>query len=136
MQHIKKSNNPKGAGAKPKYNEKTTTFSCRVPVSKKAELYALADDYYVLSGLANLYETFMNDIHRKATAEWDTKLKAYIQDNLKQFGYSFEIDAEFFEFCKNRVHRIVFDKNPNYYEFYLDFVDADNKGTFIGSCSD
>ena len=30
--------NPKGAGRKPKFNEVTTTFSCRVPISKKVEL--------------------------------------------------------------------------------------------------
>lgn len=33
--------NPKGAGRKPKFNEATTTFSCRVPVSKKVELSQL-----------------------------------------------------------------------------------------------
>jgi len=33
-----KTKNPKNAGRKPKFNEVTTTFSCRVPVSKKVEL--------------------------------------------------------------------------------------------------
>jgi hypothetical protein len=33
--------NPKGAGRKPKFNEVTTTFSCRVPMSKKVELSQL-----------------------------------------------------------------------------------------------
>ena len=33
--------NPKGAGRKAKFNEATTTFSCRVPVSKKIELSQL-----------------------------------------------------------------------------------------------
>jgi hypothetical protein len=33
--------NPKGAGRKPKFNEETTTFSCRVPVSKKLEFSQL-----------------------------------------------------------------------------------------------
>ena len=33
--------NPKGAGRKPKFHEATTTFSCRVPVSKKSELAAI-----------------------------------------------------------------------------------------------
>jgi len=89
-----------------------------------------------LGSLENFHDTFMKDMYRKVTAEWDAKLKAYIQKNLKEFGYSFQSDAEFFDFCKNRVHRIVFEENPNDYEFYLDFVDADNKGTLIGLCSD
>ena len=89
-----------------------------------------------LGSLPNFHDTFMKDMYRKLTAEWDAKLKDYIQDNLKQFGYTFETDAEFFEFCKNRVHRIAFEDNPNYYEFYFDYVDADDKGNFIGACSD
>jgi hypothetical protein len=36
-----KINNPKGAGRKSKFSEVTTTFSCRVPVSKKVELSQL-----------------------------------------------------------------------------------------------
>ena len=30
-----------GAGAKPKYNEPTTTIAFRVPISKKQEVYSL-----------------------------------------------------------------------------------------------
>lgn len=89
-----------------------------------------------LGSLPNFHETFMNDMYRKVTAEWDAKLKAYIQDNLKQFGYFFDTDAEFFEFCKNRVHRIGFEHKPNEWEFYLDYVDAENMGKLIGICSD
>ena len=37
----KKIKNPKGAGRKLKFNEETTTFSCRVPVSKKPEIAKL-----------------------------------------------------------------------------------------------
>jgi hypothetical protein len=33
-----------GAGAKPKYNEKTTTIAFRCPISKVAELKALVND--------------------------------------------------------------------------------------------
>jgi len=93
----------------------------------------LAED---LSGLPNLHETIMSNMLRKVTSEWDAKLRHYIQDNLKQFGYTFKNDADFFDFCKHRIHRLSFTENPNYYEFYLDFVDTENKGTFVGSCSD
>ena len=89
-----------------------------------------------LGSLPNFHDTFMKDMYRKVTSEWDAKLKAYIQDNLKQFGHTFETDTDFFDFCKNRIHRLAFTENPSHYEFYLDFVDADDKGTFIGSCSD
>jgi hypothetical protein len=89
-----------------------------------------------LGSLPNFHEKFMKDMYRKVTAEWDAKLKAYIQENLKQFGYAFETEAEFFEFCKNRVHRIGFENKPNEWEFYLDYVDAENTGKLIGICSD
>ena len=89
-----------------------------------------------LGSLPNLYDTFMNDMYRKVMAEWDAKLKSYIQDNLKQFGFYFQTDAEFFEFCKNRVYRIGFEDRPNEWEFYLDYVDAENTGRLIGICSD
>lgn len=104
-----------------------------VPSAPVAENRMLAD---ALGSLPSFHDTFMKDMYRKLTAEWDAKLKAYIQDNLKQFGHTFESDTDFFEFCKNRIHRLAFTEKPNYYEFYLDFVDADNKGTLIGSCSD
>ena len=104
-----------------------------IPSANLAANPMLAD---ALGSFPNFHDTFMNDMYRKVTAEWDAKLKAYIEENLKQFGYTFENEAEFFEFCKNRVHRLAFTENPNYYEFYLDFVDADDKGIFVGSCSD
>lgn len=104
-----------------------------IPSANLAQSPMLAD---ALGSLPNFHDTFMKNMYRKVTSEWDAKLKAYIQDNLKQFGHTFETDTDFFEFCKNRIYRLAFTENTNYYEFYLDFVDADDKGTFIGSCSD
>jgi len=95
--------------------------------------------YQLLSkadSLPSLQEIFMQDVHRKLIEEWDAKLKAYIEANLKQLGFNFETDAEFFEFCKNRIHRIGFENKPNEWEFYLDYVDAENTGKLIGICSD
>jgi len=89
-----------------------------------------------LGSLPNLHETFMNDLYRKVTSEWDEKLKDYIQHNLKQFGFYFKTDAEFYGFCKNRVHRIGFENKPNEWKIYLDYVDAQNTGKLIGIYSD
>ena len=104
-----------------------------IPSTPLAASPMLAD---ALGSLPNFYDTFMKDMYRKVTAEWDAKLKAYIQDNLKQFGHTFETDTEFFEFCKNRVQRIGFENKPSEWEFYLDYVDAENTGKLIGICSD
>lgn len=41
----KKIKNPKGAGRKLKFNEETTTFSCRVPVSKKTEIAKIVNKH-------------------------------------------------------------------------------------------
>lgn len=84
----------------------------------------------------SFYETVINDFHRKVMSEWEEKLKAYLKENLKQFGYEFESDNEFLEFCKRRVNRLCFEDKPNYYEFYLDYVNEENTGKFIGCCSD
>jgi len=84
----------------------------------------------------SFYETVMNDFHRKVMSEWEEKLKAYLKENLKQFGYEFENDMEFLDFCKRRVNRLCFEDKPNYYEFYIDYVNEGNTGKFIGCCSD
>lgn len=89
-----------------------------------------------LSALPNLSDTIMIDMIKKLSTEWDTKLKTYIQDNLKKFGHTFETEIKFFDFCKIRVYRLAFTDNPHYFEFYLDFIDPNNRGTFIGSCSE
>ena len=84
----------------------------------------------------SFYETVMNDFHRKVMSEWEEKLKAYLKENLKQFGYEFENDNEFLDFCKRRVNRLCFEDKRNYYEFYLDYVNEENAGKFIGCYSD
>lgn len=78
----------------------------------------------------------MNEFRRKVSAELEEKLKTYFKENLSQLGYVFSDDTEFIDLFKNRVNRLSFEDKPNYYEFYLDFVDIGNKGKFIGCYSD
>ena len=106
----------------------------KLPTSASIEANPMLAD--ALGSLPSFHDTFMNEMYRKVTAEWDAKLKVYIQENLKQFGYAFETESEFFEFCKNRVQRIGFENKPSEWEFYLDYVDAENTGKLIGICSD
>lgn len=82
------------------------------------------------------YDNLIMDLHKNAIAEWEEKLKVYLKENLKQFGYDFENDNEFLDFCKIRVNRLCFEDKPNYYEFYLDYVNEENTGKLIGCCSD
>lgn len=86
--------------------------------------------------LYNLHDKIVKDIFDKITKEFDKKLSDYIKDNLKNLGYTFESDFEFFNFCEKRIHRISFENKPNEYEFYLDFVDIENKGVFLGAYCD
>lgn len=83
-----------------------------------------------------LKEFIGNEIVRKAVKKQNSKLKEYLINNLSQLGYSFSSDDEFHFFLSQRVHRITFEDQPNYYEFYIDFVDYDNKGSLFGIYSD
>lgn len=105
---------------------------------KKVEFYTSSPAFakQMLGDALSFQQTIMNDFTQKAWSEWEQKLKAYLKDNLKQFGYEFATDDEFLNFCKERVNRICFEDNPNYYEFYLDYVNEENTGKLIGACSD
>jgi len=78
----------------------------------------------------------MDEFYRKIWSEFEEKLKRYLKDNLLEFGFEFQNDNDFIEFIQSRVNRIWFEDKPCYYEFYLDFINAENKGKFIGSYSD
>jgi len=101
-----------------------------IPSANLAANPLLAD---ALGSFGNFHDTFMKDMYRKVTAEWDAKLKTYIQKNLAEFDYTFSNDEDFFEFCKKRVHR--FENKPNEWEFYLDYVGIEDTGKLIGICS-
>lgn len=84
----------------------------------------------------SLHEQIMSDFHKKVWSDFDKKLREYVTKHLNDLGYQFGTEDEFIEFVKTRLHRIGFEDKPHYYELYLDFVDNENKGTFIGSYSD
>lgn len=85
--------------------------------------------------IQDFHNAHIDNIIRKAVSDWSEKLKTYLLNNLKQFGYHFQNDTDFFDFCQSRIRRITFEENRNKYEFYLDFVDDKNKGTLIGGYS-
>lgn len=91
---------------------------------------------HLLTDVTSFYETVTNEFHKKVMFEWEEKLKYYLKDNLKQFGYEFKNDNEFVDFCKSRVNRVCFEDQPNYYEFYIDYINEKNKGKIIGCYSD
>jgi hypothetical protein len=84
----------------------------------------------------NLSDQIVKDFHKKVLSEFELRLKSYLKKNLSQIGYQFSTEPEFLNFCKERITRSAFAGDPNYYEFYLDFVNEENCGTLIGSYSD
>ena len=57
-------------------------------------------------------------------------IEAYLIENLNKKGFSFKNKEEFYEFCKSRVSRL--DTNGIYHDFYLDFINLENRGILIG----
>jgi hypothetical protein len=88
--------------------------------------------------IEKLSHTFqiMSDFYQKVSREFNLKLENYIKDNLFKLGFKFSNNIEFYDFTEKRITRISFEENPNYYEFYVDYVNLDNKGLFIGCYSD
>ena len=81
-------------------------------------------------------ESFYQQITSQHIAAFNERIKEYLTENLKLIGICFNTDAEFLEFISTRLTRIKFEDNPNYYEFYLDFVNEENRGRLVGSYSD
>lgn len=78
----------------------------------------------------------LESFYRKNRLGFEDKLKDYLKNNLKQFGFEFTADADFISFCKERVSRIAFSEPKKYYEFYLDYIDLNNTGKMIGCYSE
>lgn len=81
-------------------------------------------------------ETIIRDLQKKAVDEWEIKLKSFLKENLKEFGYEFDSDADFVSFCKTRITLLDFVGGTNYHELYLDYINEENKGEFICSYAD
>lgn len=77
-------------------------------------------------------EYIQYQISRQLSNELDLKLKEYLRDNLSKMGHQFHSDSDFLGFCKERIRLVSFTENPYRNELYLDFVDADNRGTLVG----
>lgn len=75
----------------------------------------------------NLIAELLYEANRKAYQGFSEKLEQYIKDNLKQFGYTFVSQDNFYDFCKKRVVRISDTDNPHNYELWLDYHDSKRK---------
>lgn len=65
------------------------------------------------------------DIVRKACKAFDEHLKGYVIKNLKERGFEFGCDKDFFEFVSKRVTRVGVEGRPNEWELYVDYETAD-----------
>jgi len=83
-----------------------------------------------------IFNVFMDKFLENARTEFEDRLKSYLYASLAHNGFEFLSDDEFFEFIKERVHRIGFEGSPMKYQFYLDFVDEKNRGVFLGEYSE
>lgn len=87
--------------------------------------------------MKTLIEEITNDLYTKAIVQFESTLRRYIKDSLVMAGYEFFYsDTDFESFCKDRIYRLSFDDKPHYYELYLDFVDNENRGSFLCCYSD
>lgn len=111
-------------------NENKAEFTLSSPAFAKQLLGDASGELW------SLHEQMMSDFHKKVWSDFDKKLREYVTKNLNDLGYQFANEDEFIEFVKARICRIGFEDKPHHYELYLDFVDNENKGTFIGSYSD
>lgn len=111
-------------------NEQKPEFTLSSPAFAKQMLGDASGDFM------SLHEQVMFDFHKKVWSDFDKKLREYVTKHLNDLGYQFATEDDFIEFVKARIYRIGFEDKPHYYELYLDFVDNENKGTFIGSYSD
>lgn len=77
--------------------------------------------------LMSQLQILTTEVHQKLLAEFENTLKSYIQNNLKELGFEFKNDPEFFDFLSKRVQQIAFDERPHYYELHLDFGTENQK---------
>jgi hypothetical protein len=89
-----------------------------------------------ISTLGSFHNEIMGNFYNETRKSFEEHLKFYLIKNLKNLGYDFNSEEQFLDFCKNRIQRISFLEEPNEYQFYLDYKNEINKGTFIGSYSD
>lgn len=91
---------------------------------------------YVSSDKRTMIEQVMTDFYEKVWTEFEGRLQEYVMKRLNELGYKINSEEEFSYFVRRRISRICFEERLHYYELYLDFVDKENRGTFIGSYSD
>lgn len=80
-----------------------------------------------IKGISSITYDSMQEFNKRVLNDWERQLKDYLIKNLKVVGFEFKDEAEFLEFCKNRLHRITTADKPTYFEFYVD------KKIFVGA---
>lgn len=79
----------------------------------------------------DLLNSIVKDAMLQAQRKFDVLLMEYLKTNLSYFGFNFSSNNEFLSFAKERIQRVTFEDSTKV-EYYLDFVDEENRGNFIG----
>lgn len=76
-------------------------------------------------------QQFEKDCISRHTSNFNDKLEKYIIENLRKIGFCFSGKDEFHSFVKERITRVSFE-DVSEVQYYLDYVDENNKGELIG----
>lgn len=94
------------------------------------------DDYTKeLKKFPHILDYIIEEGHRQVFNKHLQALQNYLKENLEKFGFYFDSDDLLLKFIGDRITRITFSENPDYYEYYLDFISEEKKGIFIGCSS-
>lgn len=81
----------------------------------------------------NYVKNFIEEIY-KINASITKKIALLeFKHSLIDAGFNFQSDTTLLEFINDRVTQLAFINKINYYEFYLDFVNSEQMGTFLFS---
>lgn len=89
----------------------------------------------IMQEFIKLHENLMYNTLVELGSAIDLFIKLNVRDNLKDIGYEFNSDDEYFNFIKSRITQLQTISKPSCYKFYLDFVDNGEEshgGTLIG----
>lgn len=81
----------------------------------------------------NFYYEAMSSLYNMLREEINQRLVAFLIEQLNNKRFYFMTLHDFHQFVKKRVTKVAYADNKQFFDFYLDFIDAENKGTYLGS---
>ena len=77
----------------------------------------------------------VNEIEQKVIDDLIIKYDNHILEETKQrlhtYGFSFDTENDFINFCISRIQKIQYENKENYFELYLDYKSINDKGTLL-----